>query len=105
VTDPKEHDKMESTITVEVTEKNVPLILIQLVEELKQMRNEQNRMAAILEEHSKCLEVFKFSRCTLIPWLQRNKSVILTLLLIGSMWISALDWINRWLQCAFFPPI
>lgn len=70
--------------------------------EIKEILQEQKQ---ILEEHEECLQIFRFSRCKLIPWIGRNRWAMIALFAIVSAWISSLDWLNRWLQWTLFPPI
>jgi hypothetical protein len=80
--------------------------LIQAVNDLKAKNEEDHEeIKAILKDHEECLEIFKFSKCKVMPWMGRNKWVIGVIFCSLSIWISSLDWLNRWLQWAFFPPI
>jgi hypothetical protein len=87
-----------------LTHESVPYILGVLASQMEQNTKDHNEIKEILKDHDECLQIFKFSRCKLIPWVGRNRWVV-TLLFLGlSVWISSLDWLNRWLQWVFFPP-
>ena len=87
-----------------ITEDNIPQVLGAMLIELRDIRTEQTDIKEILADHTDCLQIFKFSRCKLLPWMGRNKWVIAIIFSGFSLWISALDWINRWSQWVFFPP-
>lgn len=87
-----------------ITEDNVPQVLGAMLIELRDIRTEQGRIRETLDDHTDCLQIFKFSRCKLAPWLGRNRWAVAAAFASISIWMSSLDWINRWLQWAFFPP-
>ena len=88
-----------------ITPDNIPAILGAILVEIRDIKADQREIKTVLDEHTDCLEVFKFSKCKLVPWISRNKYVMAVIFGTLSVWISSLDWINRWLQWAFFPPI
>jgi len=61
-----------------------------------------NEHTKILNEHTECLEIFKFSKCKLFPWFGRNKWIVSIIFFAISIWLSvinfSMDWITRAIQ-------
>lgn len=87
-----------------INEDNIPQILAAILVVLEKNREEHAEIKEMLKCHEEYLQVLKFSKCTFFPWLSRNGWTLTLLLAFFSLWISSLDWINRWLQWSLFPP-
>jgi hypothetical protein len=55
-------------------------------------------------EYDRCFSLLKFSLCSALPWVRRHKFGLTSAFLGVSLWFSALDWLNRWLQWSILPP-
>jgi hypothetical protein len=87
-----------------ITDDNIPAVLGAILIEIRDIKSEQTDIKNVLDDHTECLEIFKFSKCKLMPWMGRNRWILAAIFGGFSLWISSLDWLNRWLQWAFFPP-
>ena len=87
-----------------ITQENIPAVLGAMLVMLDQNAEDHKEIKAILKDHEECLRIFRFSRCNLIPWLGRNRWIVVAFFATISIWFSSLDWLNCWLQWAFFPP-
>jgi hypothetical protein len=87
-----------------ITQDSIPVVLGAILVQLDQNSKDHEEIKKMLKEHEDCLQILNFSRCKLIPWLGRNRYVVTSIFVVLSIWISSLDWINRYLQWAFFPP-
>jgi hypothetical protein len=87
-----------------ITDDNVPAVLGAILIEIRDIKAEQIKIKEVLDDHTECLEIFKFSKCRLAPWLGRNRWVLVALFSGISLWFASIDWLNRWLQWSFFPP-
>jgi hypothetical protein len=105
---------------------NVPIVLGSLVTTVQSMHSENRKdlrdlkednqrqfnevkeiladHGRILEEHEKCLEMFRFSQCKVLPWINNNKWLLVILFSLITFYFSTMDWLNRWLQWTFAPP-
>lgn len=82
---------------------NIPIVLGVILTQQENMDKKLDDMMVKLEEHDECLEIFKFSKCKVIPWVSSNRWVITAIFALLSIWISGLDWLNRALQWSYFP--
>jgi hypothetical protein len=71
---------------------------------MEQNKKDHTEIKEILQRHEDCLQIFNISRCKVLPWIGRNRWVLTAIIGVVSLWISSIDWINRWLQWSFFPP-
>jgi hypothetical protein len=91
-----------------ITHESVPQVLCVIMVYLEQINKDQIEIKAKLECHDKFLAPAKFSLCTLIPWIIRNKVVIFMIIVIASFYISTLQFITEWasrsIHWTIFPP-
>jgi len=74
-------------------------------DEMSSLRNEVKCIWKKVDDHERVMVFLRFSSCEIIPWVKRNKNKIGFGILIVSGYLSLLDWINRWLQWNFLPPV
>jgi hypothetical protein len=102
-------DKLPDLTTIELKHENIPILLGALITYQQFNIKDHEEIKATLKDHEECLKVFKFSKCTLIPWISRNKWILLAIFMFISIWLSTInfasDWASRWLQWVFYPPI
>ncbi len=85
-----------------ITAENVPFVLGIIVTKLENIEHEQSEIKTVLKDHTDCLEIFKLSKCKIMPWLGRNKYIVSIMFVLFSAWLSIInfssDWVARILQ-------
>jgi hypothetical protein len=87
-----------------ITQETIPAVLGAILIEIRDVKAEQIAIKKVLDEHTECLAIFKFSTCVVMPWIGRNRWVLVSIVGGVSIYLSSLDWLNRWLQWSFLPP-
>lgn len=108
-----------------ITDENIPAVLGAIVVELQnlperleinmnatnqaltmQVESIENRLCnieAVLREHDRIFwKPIKISRCEVIPFMKKNKWLLLGLWSMISIWLGAIDWIVRAIQLDIF---
>lgn len=107
-----------------ITKESMPAVLGAIVNELKTLNqkiensfNEMTKSTACLENRVSTIEEtlrlheryfwgpIKLSRCEILPFIWRNKAVLLVLLGVASSWLAVVDYAVRAVQWAVTPPI
>lgn len=83
-----------------ITSENVPAVLGSILTTLEALKDDMQELKAEQKANSECLQVFKISKCTILPWLSRNRYAVA---IFFSLCVSS-DILARWVQWTFFPP-
>lgn len=84
----------------EIDDSNLKSVMVAFLFQMSAFEEKQNTLISDVAEIRDLLQVFKLSRCNLLPWISRNRWLLATI--ISSY--AALDWIIRAIQWALFPP-
>jgi len=74
-------------------------------EDIAHLRDEVRDIGKEVDSHREVIKLIRISSCEILPWIKRNKNKLVITLAIISTYLSLLDWINRWLQWSFLPPV
>ena len=87
-----------------ITEENIPVVLGVIITKLDDQGEDIRKIKDEMIEYNRYATVVRFSFCSFLPWIKRNKITITHGLALVTSYISILDWLNRWLQWSFLPP-
>lgn len=86
-----------------INDENMPQALAAMMTKQEVDGAKLDRVCGDVEEIKQLLAPLKFSACTLLPWLRRNKYVALVVLSLITFWNSAVVWTVRAVQ-GHWPP-
>lgn len=74
-------------------------------DDMATLRDEVRCIGKEVDSHKQVIGLLRISSCEIFPWIKRNKNKLGFVVLVLSAYLSLLDWINRWLQWNFLPPV
>jgi hypothetical protein len=84
-------DKLPDLTNIELTYENIPILLGALITYQQFNLKDHEEIKTVLKDHEECLKVFKFSKCTLIPWISNNKWILFAIFTLLSLWLSTIN--------------